>query len=845
MLRIILLLVVCTVCSVFVHGQRKVHGYPEAYKLPRNPYETGRAADFISPQTWSDVDRKRSWWVVPDREHVGAYTEPSNEANKMRELEWGKSYYVTETKGDWLYLVDAVVDRLTVKIVREKLGWVKASELLLWNEGLINPRTRIHMKCLLLNRYDNINNISCDDDELVQVYLSPTGGAPRDSSKIYSFYFVYKIEGNKYLLGDAPQLRRTNSASNLLGWVDRERLEEWNTRIALEPNFTEAGYQERKNDPEYQIVGFDNQYYAEDFANTGLRIPKRVIWSRDPVRAEEEELSPQDPKRFRSEKMRYPLLSVSTGNETLPYYRSAICDSVIVKKGCDERTGKVIVSQIPSIEAINADGFLKKYKNAANNFDVFFAIEGGEDMQQYRETLLSIAEALRVVILDLQDGAKIRFGALTYGDVASGRTADQLIAFTELAGDIGQFSRFIQNAKLSNYNTNGDLPIQNYGLAKAMQVANFSPFNTNILINVGIKGDFSYNLLRKKAMSGTELLPDPVDMSNTINERNVNLFGIQVQGGQTEGIKHFARNLRGLMLESARKNYNANLAPDKLDERVKVVMERYDMELSAPGMDDPDAVSREVLVLRDGSLHGSIHRMTTAGRARTPQAVAGQITQEVAGVVAENIDLAVKLDAYRAGTIPADGFTPRGIEIIGELYEEEDLSTDWAYEKFELYKPVFFPRQMKSAENPPFSYVLFWPASDLVNYSNILQKILVTAGDAASGEKRELLKDNYCKLLDEFTGGDVRKACEEYTIEEVEQIIQGVENEGISFNSRNIRIGDILDRKKISEVEIEDILRELDNVHVRLREILSGSFQEFSFERGNNQFFWIKVEDIY
>lgn len=832
----------CLLASTGLEAQ-KVLGLPEAYHPPESPYTTRNANTFDTEAFWRDRSKERGWRIVVDRTGVTAFDQPGGKP--VKGLAFGDGYYVDEYAGEWLHLIDAVPNKLKVPKGESisKIGWVQKDQVLLWYESLVNPRTRIHLKALLINKLDNINNIPCDNRELVRVYKHPQSNTRSDSSTIYNFFFVYKIVGNRYLLGNAPTLKRSDPRSNLLGWVDQERLAEWNTRVAVEPNFAREAFQERKGNSSLRVAGFKDQFKATHLQNNGAPEVGSISWQRDPVRADKEELSASDPMRLNEDLMRYPLLNVDQGEAKLDYFRSAVCDKVIINKGCDPTTGNLVFGSVDPIQAVKQREYLDRHQQASTNFNVFFVVEASSRMAGYKDIIAGLASSVKRGIERKQDNPQVRFGALTYRDLQSSSDPDQLIDYQNLTATTSTFQRFIQGMDFGEGNTNEALPVQNFGINQAINIANFNPYHTNIMIVLGTKGDFVQSRIAA-ATATPALKPDRSTITDALNKYKINLFGIQCVGGQTRSDREFANNLVGIIQDAANKNYSKNGRPDRLDPKVKKLLEDKGYIPTPPVIPNPSGSSEPTLRLRNGTVFGSVDRIMQADGRRTEEALTEMIGSKIGSIVENNIALSKEIEKWKTGELAPKGFTPQMVEIMEGYQRTGDQEINWLKEKYELYKEVFFAIQPKGAEYPTFSYVLFWTKEDLKTYQRVLNASLTRMGDAPMGERREYLQEAYCDLLDRFTGGGAKK-CEDYTIDEIEKTVQGVKNEGVNFTGKKERIGDLTDRKVVSDSRIETIIGELTEVNNRLRKLLDDRNGDFTFTRNSSTFYWIKVSDLY
>jgi hypothetical protein len=835
------------------YGQGRVLGYPEVFVGPLDPFDQNRYETFIKGEGIRDKVKNRAWWVVVDRDSVKAYNKPGPGGIIQTSLKFGSAFYVLKEEEDWVELVDATVDKTEVKRVKSHIGWVQKKDLLLWNEGLLNPRTKIHLKALLLNKFDDFKDIPCDKKELVNVYTSPRGVKQKDNLNIYKFYFVYKKEGTRYLLGETSQLSIYES-SFLLGWVDKGRVADWNTRIALEPNFTQEGYNERKSNPSLQVVGFGKATEAEDFGEGKIK-QEKGDWRRDPVRVGQE-VSPTDPKRFPGGFMRFPLLSVGGQDKShlLPYFKSAVCDSVMLKVKCQD--GKAVSVKPMSIgKHASIAKELESYRRASKYFNVFFVIEGSGAMSGFKNNINAAIDEVKSSINSNSVDPIIRFGALIYKDIGELKAVantQSLVQLTKLNADQNSIKNWILRATFSNPNSNGEYPVQNYGLYKAIEAAEFPKYETNIIIVLGQKGDFAKDPLMRTQHLGKPYCVPNTKIQELIVKNDINLIAIQCIGGSTETDRAFAGNLRSVILESAKQHYNSIYFKKDLSPEIKESFVKLKYTPQSPTLDDPDETYDLMLALQNGTLKSSIFRAQGVVGAITSETFIKLLSSQGSAITKSAVTFSHTVESWSYGEVERNGFDPKLGATLVELYEKLSLDKNFTDEKYELYKPMYFNRQPQGARNPTFSFVLFWPQRDLLEYYTFLTKLLGEVSNLSNGQKRIKLQEAYCKLLDQFAGGaENGKDCTEYTIEEIVELIQGVKGEGIDFVSNSKCIKDkplkcITDKNCTSDEEVEQLIY----CFSRSKKILSNMLnnyenEEFVFSRGGEYFFWIKLTDIF
>lgn len=835
-----------------VHAQR-VLGYPEVFKKPLDPFDDNTYGSFIKKASTEDKDRKIGWWVVVDRDNVPVYqTENGNPTSKQ--LKFGSAYYVVEESDNWVKLVDALVNEVRIVRTREEIGWVKKENLLLWNKSLVNPRTKIHLKALLLNKFEEVRNIPCDKQDLVKVYKSPTGNDLMEDLNIYRFYFVYKKEGSRLLLGQLSGLSYVDN-SILLGWVDKERVADWNTRVALEPNFTQAGYDERKANPKFRIAGFANAFDAEEFAK-GEGNPE-VKWTRDPV-IPGTDVTKNDPKRFSGGFMRFPLLNIGGGvkNQVLPYFSSAVCDNVALKIQCvDGRAVKVIKVPVEKQVALNEG--VEELLKASKRFNVVYVIEGTGAMYGFKESIASSVDAIKSAIIAASGNSdaekpSVQFGAVIYKDVpehADSKSPWNSLQTLRMTENMNKVKDFIRTSTYSNPKSNGNYPAQNFGINEAVKLANFKKDETNILIVVGSKGDFAKTDPAMRALyDGKAFSVTNEDLSSALSKKNVGVLALQVVGGKSSSDESFVSNMRSIILETARKQYNGLRQSIQKNTSLRETFTAINYNPVSPQMPDPNASTNPGLFeLEHGIVPCGLFKSTSGdmlSSATFNDLVSGLAIKTTKFVVSN----AAQIKKWSSSGIGFTGFNPNLADKIADIYEETGME-NLQFERYELYTQTYFARKPNGAQYPSFSYVLFWPESDLRNFHSFLERILIEMGDKNSVEKRKMLKEVYCRMLDEFAAEKIKKDCSEYSPDDVIQLINGLYGSGIVLEQKcpvNKPIECLENPRCMSEEEVDTLYRCWFDTKKRLGALLRDyDKDEFAFSRGGEYFFWTKLSDIF
>ncbi len=179
---------------------------------------------------------------------VPIYAEPSISAQVVQQANFRDFFYVAglDSTKQFLFVVTAGTEVNYPKLpVRTCHGWIPRQYCLLFSgiyagtgpEGLRDPRSTIHRKAMLVNRFVSNNKLP---DLLTEVHFlnrPDNRGQSLCKRSLFSIYYIYAETAEFLLLGTEPRIGEVSEdAQQLLGWVPRTRVCQWNTREAVEFN---------------------------------------------------------------------------------------------------------------------------------------------------------------------------------------------------------------------------------------------------------------------------------------------------------------------------------------------------------------------------------------------------------------------------------------------------------------------------------------------------------------------------------------------------------------------------------------------------------------------------------
>ena len=801
--------------------------------------------------------RGRKWMVVNDRKDTKVYDKPGGAVTQKLSFKEGP-FYVIAHDDKWIEIVKGkpIGKDDGNRIEGAYYGWVKKADLLIWSEGL-RSASGIQKYVFILLRAADLRRAGGEDFNKAAIYNSPDPEAkPYDQIRIYSFYNVLKREGSRYLIANLDDGRLPGIEAHIedaiIGWVEVSNTTPWNTRVVLEPNFTDAGYAERKNNPNFQLQGYEEARQAGLHARNGVMQNEGVKWERDPVKINPVELAKRDSRRFLGGVMRFPMLSRGKVDPKSPTFKSGVIGDVKLKDETKANDGQIAaVCEVLQRTADNLD-----------NVNIMFAVQGTSNMAPYKEDIIVAARDIGEAYAGTD--ARLRYGAVVYHNItddAVGEGDAGLVDIHPLNTSKQSFIDFLQSADFENKKSdpNTNIPAAAYGIDQLLGKANLNKDHSNILILVGSDGDFQYNrVLREttykdhRAGVGTNRLVESLAASNT------QLFSIAItaEGKMGQNFVDFAHHLTS---SSAVNVYNKTYAD--LPAEFTTVVGRPKEPYLEVAPDSPEEETR--LFILDSPAPGGLIVPAEGAKIGNLSAVIKDIGKRnydhirlnravYRGFCLQGKGLAV--DVTDDGTytdIAAGAFSALVQQKLSVILSEVDISADQLGERFQLFEEVHFPRQINGSSEPTMSYVLFMDDFEANRYIQDIKQIVSEASRQSSDRQRQAIVDVYASLYGFFTGETNREVLVEKTISEITSLMFGMRNEGLNCPPTaeyycNLQLKDVLDETAISDTEIERLMTHFRDVANRLENEVLSSDNEFVFRsRTGQNYYWVPLVDIY
>lgn len=421
-------------------------------------------------------------------------------------------------------------------------GWISKDKLLLHTSCLVvkdlgmpgYSGTVINKKGVILTNVDASNGQSGSNP---RIYSEPEFLNVVSEPKEFRYAFVFLKRGNSYLVGEDPLLTsRGNSyhSNSLMGWISENHFIEWNTNLALEPNWDRTSANRDK------LIAYENCRDASSNLTENL-VQHNTYRLHDP----------KNGKRLVGETPRLFWLGHST------------CDKSVEKVGyvgdlcyLDQLTNRQVCLTTKQIGEIENE--FKEIKKKQRQVKLLFVVDGTQSIQKFSgEIKQTIDEAMRVIRsrYAADDSYSFNYGCVMYWDVEFGKRTDKI----GWVSDPTQVSSFIRN-NLDNPpgNPNDDHEeLLMEGLDVALRSFRFESLESNFIMLIGDAGSRQdeYDELSEKIVQ-------------KLSESYFNLLAIQFSHNPSRANAYnlFRSQVKELIIKSVRQRYPNYSIPDLITE---------------------------------------------------------------------------------------------------------------------------------------------------------------------------------------------------------------------------------------------------------------------------------------
>lgn len=811
---------------VFVFLGNKIMGQKRALPLPK-AFERPILEEGYDLSATKETT-KTPWIVICDRtgrqtfEQISKYGNLEGLNRKLRFKDW---FYVSEQRGDFIRLFKGKVNAMSLKVEgdAEDYGWINKQHILLWTSALIGSKNKVQLKAFLKINPINTTQIS-NIQKSVKVYKGPDTREVVGHSSSDGLYFILKEEEDKVLLSTSDYIHPPQHTNNLLGWVKQTNVETWNTKLCLEPNFQEAAFLERKDNPDVQFIAYAEEASAVEHAETGRPNREQAVWMNDPAILNTSDLA-NDGRRFKGATVRFPVLNFQSD-----YIRSGMVGYF---------TAEELVSNNESNESDLSEADLKTLQQlqtqsrmGKKNFNVLFVIEGTKFMTWYQE---AIKETIKAVTKELVQVPTIKYGASVYRDTPE-KVENKLFDFQKMTSSSQTILDFVSEIEFDRWQEDEDYyTAMYYGIRETIAQAKLNPNHTNIIFVIGSNGDLHANPSRKEDESFVETAA----LAQQLADLNAHIIGLQCKSTGQSGMD-FAKNLSDLMLQTAENEYKTY---------ENILKKRHPSFLKTPNISEDFKL---VSSLNTGQIvaapnNGSLKDEEVVNKAK----MAVNRSHEFANNLAKKVNTLLP-NSSSSSTSRHQDFAPNATKILLDMVEKSEkngiISADVEKiieQKYKFYAEVYIPRKIEGAKYDLSSLVLLMTEKDLEDYIDVLDQLAIDMLKSEE-ETREGLYRALVTLYKNHFG--TKELPKQYSTKDLRADRIGVSKRVLPSknNVRDIIIEDVLSEKKMSIRKIRLFCKSMVHNATSLKRIINkGKSYEFSYTDKHTTYFWIPIEHTF
>ncbi len=420
-------------------------------------------SDYEKPKLSTKIGKSKPgrniWAVWADREGIVS--------SNGKQLNFADRFLVVEEASDRIHIVmeNGSYNSATDEFISEPTdyGWVPKSDMLLWPTALYSDKTNFRIKVMTITTPSQmkgeLERIKAEGKKM-NFFSNPTTTHENiNELPLFEIFYVFKKEGDRLLLGRRDNISKGNAGYYLMGWVDESKVQLWEMRQVLEPDWDKVSSEERRQNKTPAAL-FETSEEALNYGNSGDTT--RNFWADDPFE-----------KKFSPNWKRLPVFN-RTGN---------LIETAVVSDLVNESGKKITEESYRGLQSLQTDLHEKK-----RNINVVFVIDGTESMGPYFK---SVQDAVKNSATRLYNSDNsFQFGSIVYRDYDDPAN-DKCYNTIPLGNSIDRFC-----AELGACNTNDPACFDNtvseglyLGLNKARALFRGKEKETNIIILIGDAAD--------------------------------------------------------------------------------------------------------------------------------------------------------------------------------------------------------------------------------------------------------------------------------------------------------------------------------------------------------------------
>jgi hypothetical protein len=655
--------------------------------------------------------------------------------------------------------------------------------------------------------FDHIEEYVGDDKNL-KMYSHPEANDQwinNNSLRLAQFMFIYKEEGDSYLLGKDISFDYTSREEVIRGWVKKSVVQLWSDRVCYEPAWDIEGATERKDNnvkaslfssPEEAIKYYDDENKSVE-----------ADWNFDKY----ENRMPPDIKR-------YPVLDVDKNNGVFTTgYVSPVFDSI----------GGTLL-QVDDQSIVDKTSY-EKIRDQAKYVNIMFVLDGDEGLISYNNKAIEAIQKSIYTIEEIRASSDnpvtFSFGAVIYYARCPGVENLVLSIPLNTNGDI-VISRLKENLKKPSLCSEGEYRAVYAGLSKALQqFGGAQSSQSNYIVLVGAACDQDDDVKQREIV---------VQMSENIQ----GILVFQASKGQAIQYDNFISQISDITLQTAMRVYTEL----KNNKDIQKKVQAGEISLKKPQWDnDYQAITMKTLSVGTSSaINANLVFVPTGGSLDLPlfsKMMDTLTTSLYAKTRAYIEEIDDQVSGFERGTDKklSQQFLKAWIKAGRTQAEFAKLSSKLLGQNYQFFIKGYFKTDFKELDNPIFEPVLLVSQNELGEFVAILGKFKST-------DDPDVTRDNYVNGFKEI----IRRYKGELSPEDMANMKAQDALALISSLKDKTKITGVLSNYTLEEIELERKfssakMKELEKIMTDKRKALNDYYntQSNMFSLIDGIYFWV------
>lgn len=770
----------------------------------------------IRPVPPSERDPVVPWFVIAVQENASATSGPGS-GQRTKNLKFGELFWVIEEQGDYIRIArDDRPNVFELSSRAEIYGWVRKDDVLLWQSALSEPQTKISLKGMIMNTTRALS-ASQANYRRIQAFKDPALQIPTQyEARLFEIFYVFKYSPrhNSVLLARRPYFSpRDHTVAEttgiIVGWVNLDRVLEWDHRVAIEPNWDAGAVRERQQKNIrasifYPASGNPKDRCAQSFSRQQSLTGCDIAWNDDLWDSQSGEFD-RKPGYWR----RFPVV----GDHGANIYKIMVMGELTGETGVIREEVDIQVRQT-----------LNELIGKIRNINVVFVIDGTSSMGPfYRSVINSVQRIVEIFRMSDEAHKELRFGYVVYRDFLE---RDRLIETRQLTPNAEQIIAALRRVEANDlYDTDAHEAVY-YGLRAAISGVFRDPNETNILIHIGDAGNHYRND------------PSQVPQSEIVDLlAQYKCYYIAFQAHHTrdhQAYIDFPHQIREIMSRASERLYQQWVSLLGED----VVTQRPVLRQVSPQIHRIENGPPMVVVASErGRTMDLTHLENEIIRAIEEIDNYTDMVVEKAREMLERGQGIEVIAGESQGTY-ASAFAPGVYNFLVRMGLGDDMIRSYYSKNVQFVTEGYASRHHQSLNTPLFSPVLLM---ENVEFMRILLRLnTLRQATATPGDRREQLFNAWIELLKRHVGLKPQSEYEELSLEQAASMVFGVPLRATML--QQIQLKDIFDESVFPNTALNRYINHIAFKYTELERISNTPNYPYSFISNDILYYWIDVD---